>query len=242
MKLNFIHGFLGHPSDWEKIQIYFKDYINEFHNILDYVLDKNANQDNDFLNWSQNFNNYCLLNKSINKNIIIGYSLGGRLALHSLLCKKSHWDAAIIISANPGLSDENEKKLRIENDLHWSYRFLNENWEDVIKDWDSQPTFAGIQNTLVRNTNDINKNEIFDILNRFSLGKQDNLNERSANLKIPILWVSGEKDTKFSSITNKIQTLNSYIETAIIPNAGHRVPWENPNEFSELCISFLSKL
>lgn len=242
MKLNFIHGFLGHPSDWEKIRIYFKDFINEFHNISDYILDKNTNQDNDFINWSKNFNSYCLLNKSINKNIVIGYSLGGRLALHSLLSKKSHWDAAIIISANPGLSDENEKKLRIEKDLHWSYRFLNENWEEVLKDWDAQPTFAGIQNTLIRNANDINKNEIFDILNRFSLGKQEDLKESIANLKIPILWVSGEKDTKFSNITNKIQTLNSFIETAIIPHAGHRVPWENPKEFSKFCISFLSKL
>jgi 2-succinyl-6-hydroxy-2,4-cyclohexadiene-1-carboxylate synthase len=242
LKLNFIHGFLGRPSDWEKIKIYFKDFDLQFHSISDYILENNINHNNDFLNWSQNFNNSCLLNKSNHKNIIIGYSLGGRLALHSLISKNFQWDAAIIVSANPGLSNENEKKLRIEKDLHWSHRFLNENWVDVIKDWDSQPTFAGIQNTLVRKKEEINKNEIFDILNRFSLGKQNDLQESIEKLKIPILWVSGEKDTKFSSITNKIQALNSGIQIAIIPHAGHRVPWEAPKEFSDLCISFLSKL
>ena len=69
--------------------------------------------------------------RTSDKNILIAYSLGGRLALHCL-CESNLWDGAILISAHPGFDKVTEKKEREKNDSHWASRFENEPWQDVI--------------------------------------------------------------------------------------------------------------
>ena len=71
-------------------------------------------------------------------NILVGYSMGGRLALHALLTKDHPWSAAIIISAHPGLADPVEKSARLQQDTAWSVRCLHDPWESLIEQWNSQ--------------------------------------------------------------------------------------------------------
>ena len=47
---------------------------------------------------------------------LLGYSMGGRLALHALLEKDHPWQAAVIISAHPGLESEPERADRRASD------------------------------------------------------------------------------------------------------------------------------
>ncbi|MBT7213976.1 MAG: hypothetical protein HN869_02080, partial [Verrucomicrobia bacterium] len=51
-------------------------------------------------------------------DVILGYSMGGRLALHALTAAPEKWRAAIIVSAHPGLvSGQQERR---EEDREWA--------------------------------------------------------------------------------------------------------------------------
>ena len=236
--IHFLHGFLGSPNDW----IIFKDdLLNHsffFHSIADYIKPIKHNDNNYFDSWVNNFNSSLFKQENTKKNILVGYSLGGRLALHSLLTS-NFWNAAIIISANPGLKNESEKQARIRIDTEWAKRFKNENWNDVIKAWNSQSVFSNSQCSLKREENSTLKSEISKILINYSLGKQENLRNKIKLINIPILWLAGEQDIKFANIAYEMQELNKNISLQIIPNAGHRVPWDNPKEFRSILNNFL---
>lgn len=241
INLHFINGFLGFPSDWNIFIDDFKNYHYTFHSITNYMSQANQYEKSYFNSWAYNFNSSIFKEKNSSKNILVGYSLGGRLALHSLV-NTNFWDGAIIISANPGLTNESEKQARIANDNSWANRFQNENWNDVINAWNSQGVFSNMQSTLSREEKLFNKTEVANMLKDFSLGKQEDLREKIKALNIPILWIAGEKDTKFVNVANEMQELSKNIDLKIIKNAGHRVPWENPNDFKKACLDFISKI
>ena len=243
--LHFIHGFLGLASDWNSFAKDFKEHDCKFYNISDFIKFNENNGIDDnlyFYSWANNFNKTVFNNNTINqKNILIGYSLGGRLALHALIQSKK-WDAAIIISANPGLINETDKQTRIINDKIWSQRFLNEKWESVINSWNSQNVFLNSKNNFKRDEYNFNKIEIANILNKFSLGKQDDLREKIKSLGIPILWLAGENDIKFIKILYEMKDINKKIEAKTILDCGHRLPWENQMDFIKTSLNFINKI
>ena len=75
--------------------------------------------------------------------MLLGYSLGGRLALHALLHAPELWAGALVVGADTGLADPKEREARVRWDAAWAERFLNEPWEDVLRDWDAQAVFGG---------------------------------------------------------------------------------------------------
>ena len=73
--------------------------------------------------------------------ILLGYSLGGRLALHALTQQPQMWDAAIILSAHPGLSTDEERAGRLTHDQAWAAHFLHDSWPEVMAAWNEQAVF-----------------------------------------------------------------------------------------------------
>ena len=71
-------------------------------------------------------------------NILVGYSMGGRLALHALLESPELWKKAVIISAHPGLQNEREKLERMASDAEWAGLALTSNWGEFLQKWDAQ--------------------------------------------------------------------------------------------------------
>ena len=51
-------------------------------------------------------------------------------------------------------------------------------------------------------------------------------------------FVSGEKDQKYLGIGERLAKSSSVINFQVIADAGHRVPWENPESFVQVLIDF----
>lgn len=163
--------------------------------------------------------------------ILLGYSLGGRIALHALTQNPNHWKGAIIISSNPGLVNPGERLARIALDRIWAERFLVENWSTLLRDWDLQPVFAGVPfmdtNLGVEDFRpQVSRQDCADLLVSCSLGLQEDLRPKIAALKLPILWISGQLDAKYSQIGAEMAQLNSNIRSVFVEGAGHRIPWK----------------
>lgn len=223
--IHFLHGFLGLPADWNKItpHLPFQSIVHSLDNLTSFAASANAfNEAAERLNGS-------LLSPPA-KHIFVGYSLGGRLGLHSL-CLGHPWHAAVFISANPGLTTESEKEARIAHDAAWAMRFQIEPWNKVTESWDAQSVFAGQKNRLARQEENFDRQKLAHLLTEFSLSKQQNLRPQIKNIQTPILWVSGAQDTKFTALATEMAQLNSNIQAWVCPDAGHRVPWESTENF-----------
>lgn len=221
-------GFLGLSSDWSLFQ-------NQ--GIVGFNLD--SFEWNHLWDWAKKFNE-IIKAKGNEKKILMGYSLGGRLALHALIENPALWEAAIIISAHPGLISDQEKQERIKNDRRWGDRFLNEDWEEIMTDWNAQSVFVNDRFDFMRCEADYERIKLQQLLEKASLGYQDDLRKQVELLSIPILWVTGELDRKYTAISEGVLFSNEKSKKEIIVNAGHRVPWEQPETFKVVVNSFLN--
>lgn len=169
-------------------------------------------------------------------DILMGYSMGGRIALHALLAAPEKWKAAVIISAHPGLSQGRDERL--QHDSKWA-DLANEDWSTFIKKWNEQGVLPSNTTGLIQATIDDRK-AVADSFHHWSLGSQKNLIPQLAPLTLPVLWITGARDLKFTGLARTAAKKIPSVHHDIVPDSGHRVPWEQPEEFSKIVKSFLS--
>lgn len=233
--LVFLHGLLGSKDDWQKV-------IEKLPHFSCITLD---------LPFHGEASHYCVddfqqtchyLESQIQQKVgnqpyyLVGYSLGGRIALYYALCylkQTAQIEALILEGANLGLETEQEKQQRWMNDIRWAARFAEEPISQVLQDWYSQPVFADLTDTQKQNL--IKKRSLNDgkkiaiMLKATSLAKQPNFRKKIDNTDFPIYYFCGERDYKF-----KKMALDANLNIISIKDAGHNSHVENANLFSEL--------
>lgn len=165
------------------------------------------------------------------------------MALHAILQNPALWQGAIVVSADTGLKTERERTQALQRDQKWARRFMTENWEQLLTEWDQQSVFAGRENRTERIEKDFSREFISRLLDVFSKGRQLDLLPALCELhQPPILFVSGEDDQKYNARGQELSSACANVEHVIIPNAAHRVPWENPAGFAGAVQAFLDRV
>lgn len=172
---------------------------------------------------------------------LLGYSMGGRLALHALLEQDHPWQTAVIVSGHPGLEIQQERTDRRTADATWATQALTGNWQTFLDSWNLQPVLgtasiraAGASSSLVMRRREIARSFV-----DWSLGAQRPLWDRLHEIHIPVLWIAGENDSKFLALAQRATSLNSNSKLAVAPGAGHRVPWDAEDWINERVTHFL---
>jgi 2-succinyl-6-hydroxy-2,4-cyclohexadiene-1-carboxylate synthase len=224
-----VPGFLGLSSDYDCMK---SEGVQTF--------DLNTFSWSHFYEFADQFNDY-MKNRFLNP-IVIGYSFGGRLAMHAVIQNPELWRACVFVSVHPGLQSENAKRLRTQSDHKWAERFLNESWKSLMEDWNHSDVFLSGKFFFDRKEEDYERKKLSDQLIYGSLGIQNDLRHAISQLNIPILWITGQNDEKFDSIAKSITLKHSLSKFVTIPNVGHRVIWENEEFFKEALEVFLYSL
>ena len=174
------------------------------------------------------------------ENVMVAYSMGGRLGLHALLESPELWNRAVIVSAHPGLKEESARLERMASDAAWAGQALTSDWQQFLQKWDAQPVLGerAEQKSDPRIKLVNRRRAIARSFMEWSLGKQENTAVRFGELTCPLLWVTGERDEKFTALAAETVSDLPKGRHEVLP-AGHRVPWEKPEEFVNLVDSFL---
>jgi 2-succinyl-6-hydroxy-2,4-cyclohexadiene-1-carboxylate synthase len=172
---------------------------------------------------------------------LLGYSMGGRLALHSLLEPDHPWQAAVIVSAHPGLETAAERESRRAADAVWATRALAGEWKAFLTDWNEQPLLActAIRDPQANTALSMRRREIARSFVDWSLGSQEPLWSRLPEISIPVLWIAGENDAKYRVLAERAVALMPGARLAIAPAAGHRVPWDAEEWLATHVVTFL---
>ena len=257
-----LHGFLGLPSDWLTYDNAFQEASGRPHSVRKWSLYADlpsqppAPDEYPLRIWAKSFCEriergwQSFGSDERTKPVLLGYSMGGRLALHALLEKPDLFSAVIVVGAHPGLSSEDLRKHRVMNDAKWAERFRTEEWDGLIGAWGEQEVFGGRSVRpeaieLNRQEVDYNRVDLARAMQLWSLGRQEDLRPELASVTLPTLWVNGSFDRRFQELYTELQM--DLVDTpahqfAEVEQAGHRVPWDNPTGFYNVIQKFLNKI
>jgi 2-succinyl-6-hydroxy-2,4-cyclohexadiene-1-carboxylate synthase len=179
--------------------------------------------------------------------ILLGYSMGGRIALYAALA--GFFRALILESASPGLATQTERELRRQSDNGLAARIESEGVETFIDTWENLPLFASQQKlsaevrTMLRKQRLANRAAgLANSLRGVGTGTQPALHERLPELTLPTLLLAGELDAKFCALARQMARTLPQSHLHIIPNAGHTIHLEQPALFVELVNTFCHAL
>lgn len=169
-------------------------------------------------------------------DLLLGYSLGGRLALHALLADPEKWRAAVIVSVHPGLTEGHEERLTA--DRQWG-DLARQDWPGFLEKWNAQAILAGSLTGMTQASRD-DQEQVARSFACWSLGLQQDLRPQLPSLTCPVLWLTGEKDQKFTNLAAEAVDLLPSARHQVLPGCGHRLPWESPAPFHAAVETFLT--
>ncbi len=177
---------------------------------------------------------------------LLGYSMGGRLALYFALAYPNRVKRLVLESASPGLAGAEARKARVEADealadwieTHGIVPFV-ERWEQLPM-WASQAGLpAGI---LAEQRAQRLKNRLHGLANSLrgmGTGAQPPLWDELGRLEIPTLLLNGELDGKFEGVGFLMAMRIPNVKQIVAPNVGHNVHLEMPAGFADAILSWL---
>lgn len=236
IKLFVLHGFLGNIRDF--------DFLDSFSDCEVIPIDWMSFTWSSLNELGREINRYVEKKTSTEShyNVLLGYSLGGRIALHALKNNPSLFRAAILLSTHPGLDSFEQRKTRLEADKQNAKTFRVLPWKELMKKWNSQPVFAGEENLFIRNENDYDRENLAKILTIGSLGVQEDFKSYLALWSLPLLWLVGEKDKQFREEADKLVLFHPQSKIRVVSGGGHRFPWAQKKESKEQISEFFKSV
>ena len=162
--------------------------------------------------------------------ILIGYSMGARMALHVALQHPQIVSQLVLISGTPGLATLAERSARLQSDNELAVHIEKIGTSAFIDEWLALPIFSGLsdqtnqRNDRIRNT----AKGLADSLRFAGTGTQEPQWTNLHQLSMPVHLIVGELDNKFRTIAKDMQPLLRSSEVKVVPNVGHTVHLEDP--------------
>lgn len=237
-----LHGFLGRPQDWSAVQACFTRQEKILFKVPDYFRIDKLSPTQPFEQWAQNFNKWVEQEVGLHrKNVLVGYSLGARLAMHALRHNSSLWSKVMLISGNPGFDDEHEsftesseeRKQRWISDSYWAEEFLTGAWDTVIRNWNAQPVFGGGRSEPTREEKNYSRDLLSLALTQWSLAQQKNMRSILEENIDKIYWIVGALDERYAELSRRLKERMGKLKVDIIPEASHRVLFDKPQDVAD---------
>jgi 2-succinyl-6-hydroxy-2,4-cyclohexadiene-1-carboxylate synthase len=167
-----------------------------------------------------------------NRFTLVGYSMGGRIALYTALTLPRHVERLVLVGASPGIADAAEREARRRADAGLADRIAAIGVEAFAAEWGGQELFAGQPERVaaaahadrLRNT----AHGLAAALGGLGTGVMPPLWDRLAELAMPVTLVVGERDAKFRAIAGRMAPAIPSCRVVVVDGAGHAVQLEQP--------------
>ena len=224
-----LHGSLQTASVWKPIG---NAIESEFGSVQVEAVNLYENEYESFGHWREQFYEKVEEQTKGEPSLLLGYSMGGRLAMNACVHRPSLWSGVIAVGADPGLISDDARSNQLQKDLEWARRFRTEDIQELLVEWDELPVFCGRSNCASREISELDSEKISRFFDVFSKARQGNMLPMLRKLKTPpLLYISGCDDIKYTKIGQDLAAHCMPVRHQIIPNAGHRVPWESQDAF-----------
>jgi 2-succinyl-6-hydroxy-2,4-cyclohexadiene-1-carboxylate synthase len=174
---------------------------------------------------------------------VLGYSMGGRLALYFALRFPDKVHGLILESASPGLADDTERSARAASDFALADSIERDGIAAFVDRWERLPLFATQtpeQRAALRTIRLAQRpHGLANSLRGMGTGVQPSLWERLNEIAVPTMIVTGALDSKFCAVGALMASLVPTAQHVILPAAGHTPHLEQPDAHKAVVQSFL---
>ncbi|HDX9591243.1 TPA: 2-succinyl-6-hydroxy-2,4-cyclohexadiene-1-carboxylate synthase [Bacillus pseudomycoides] len=185
----------------------------------------------------------------IEKVHLLGYSMGGRLALTLACLYPKRISSLLLENCTAGLITEEERKERRQKDEQLADKIERDGVAAFVEKWENIPLFA-TQKKLplhvqarVREERLANHPKgLANSLRGMGTGAQPSWWNELEHLQMPVLLISGEYDEKFFHILTKMKNQIPHAEFVQIISAGHAIHVEQPQKFDTIVRGFLQNI
>ncbi|NUP04619.1 MAG: alpha/beta fold hydrolase [Polyangiaceae bacterium] len=177
---------------------------------------------------------------------VIGYSLGGRLALSIATRHPGRVARVVAIGADLGIEVERERRIRRTWDRSHAELVRARGMEALVDAWEALPVFA-TQKDLPRSVLDAQRRArmkhepegIAWALSTLGTGSMRPLYDGLERCRVPIHLVAGALDEKFSAIARRAAQRLPSSRAQLIEGAGHNPLLEKPRALAATLATLL---
>jgi 2-succinyl-6-hydroxy-2,4-cyclohexadiene-1-carboxylate synthase len=173
----------------------------------------------------------------------LGYSMGGRYALHVALRHPQLVRRLVVVSATAGIDDPAERAARRESDQALAARAESDGMAKFVEWWLERPLFA----TLPRDAAGVESRlggtaaGLASSLRLAGAGSQHPLWGELHQLEMPVLVVVGGLDAAYVAHGRRlVESIGPGASLVVIPEAGHACHLEQPGLFLDAVVPFLA--
>ena len=180
---------------------------------------------------------------------LIGYSLGGRVALSMAARAPWYFASLTLLSATAGLADPAERSARHDADIASASHLLDIGLDAFVDEWLSLDLFesyvTGLTSDALQETKAQRRETdpvgLANSLRGTGTGAMPPLWHLLASIRSPVLAIAGSLDEKFSGLAVRIAESTKVGACEIIDGAGHVVHIENLSQVASIVRPHLTK-
>jgi len=182
---------------------------------------------------------------SITRTDLLGYSLGGRLALYLAFTDPDRVGRLVLESTTAGLDDEAERRARRIWDARWAAVLRTDGVAAFVDAWYRQPLFASLRRRpdlledleARRRLNDAEG--LARSLEGIGAGVFPSLWHRLQEMDIPVMLINGSLDDRYCALASRLESGLSHVRHVEVAEAGHNTHLENPRVFASAVREYL---
>ncbi len=245
--LLLLHGFTGSAATWAP----FAAFLDGFRTIAVDIIGHGAS---DSPAHPARYRMECCVEDlvavldrlGVEKAAVLGYSMGGRVALRLALAAPERLWALVLESASPGIDDPAERAARVASDHELASFIEREGLEAFVGRWENIPLFAS-QKRLPADVQERQRRQrlgsdpagLANSLRGMGAGQDEPALPRLREIGAPALIIAGELDTKYCALARRMaaELLDARVE--IVADAGHAAHLERPEVFGAFVRDFL---
>lgn len=219
-----VHGFLGGPEDFAPLRSCLPGIGFLAVDLLEF-------RGRDVASLAAELAN---LVRDARARAIVGYSLGGRVALALAASGRESGATCVAVSAHPGLEDPAERDRRAADDDRLADRLRRDGLAPFVDRWYAQPLFATLREhpdfPLIRDRRRRGDPAAWaDLLAGGSPGRTEPTWAALPGLGDRLVAIAGERDAKYRDLAGEIGRRAPRARIHVIPGAGHAVHLERPD-------------
>lgn len=172
---------------------------------------------------------------------LVGYSLGGRVALRLVLRHPKLFSRVTLIGASPGLRTEAEREQRRAHDEIWARRLETKGIASFVDAWEAQPIFASQAKLPLGTRADARRRRLahdpFGLavaMRCLGTGAMPDCWDLLGSCETEVGIVAGALDEKFVAIGRAMSERLPRAKMYVVPGVGHNAVLEAPEAITEI--------
>lgn len=176
---------------------------------------------------------------------LLGYSMGGRQALHLALAHPERVASLVLVGASPGIGSTEERRERRKADEALAALLERDGIAPFVARWEALPLFESQaflpEAVRLRQRRERLSQRPLGLamsLRGAGAGAQDDLWPRLGEIAVPVLFVAGAMDGRYAAMGERVAAAVGRGRLERIEDAGHAVQLERPAAFAAAVEAF----